>query len=71
MGCGCAFGWVCDIHPGEPWPHGDCPGPGVPCRADGCRLSLAGLTPADPLARDVVDAQLAASGARVVCRAGG
>jgi hypothetical protein len=23
--------WVCEEHTDRPWPHGDCPGPGVPC----------------------------------------
>lgn len=21
--------WVCEAHPGQPWPHDDCPGPGM------------------------------------------
>jgi hypothetical protein len=30
-GCVCVDGWICEQHPDQPWPHGDCPGPGVPC----------------------------------------
>lgn len=22
--------WQCETHPGVIWPHGDCPGPGMP-----------------------------------------
>jgi len=22
--------WMCEAHPGRVWPHGDCPGPGMP-----------------------------------------
>ena len=29
----CVEGWVCEAHPDLGWPHGDCPGPGMPCRA--------------------------------------
>jgi hypothetical protein len=25
--------FVCEEHPAEPWPHDDCPVPGVPCPA--------------------------------------
>jgi hypothetical protein len=24
-----AGGWVCEEHPDKPWPHDDCPGPGM------------------------------------------
>src|SRR5437588_270065 len=24
-------GWICDQHPSQPYPHGDCIGPGNPC----------------------------------------
>jgi hypothetical protein len=24
--------WICEQHPDKPWPHGDCPGPGMPIR---------------------------------------
>jgi hypothetical protein len=24
-----AGGWHCETHPGLPWPHDDCPGPGM------------------------------------------
>lgn len=24
-------GWLCEIHPDQPFPHDDCPGPGDPC----------------------------------------
>jgi hypothetical protein len=23
--------WICEAHQDQPWPHGDCPGPGEPC----------------------------------------
>lgn len=23
--------WLCEEHTDLPWPHDDCPGPGVPC----------------------------------------
>lgn len=32
----CLGGWTCEKHPGVPWPHGDCAGPGTPCRNDKC-----------------------------------
>jgi hypothetical protein len=39
-------GWICEAHPDQPWPHADasepdgqCPGPGMPCDADGCPVS--------------------------------
>ena len=22
--------WICEEHPLKPWPHDDCPGPGMP-----------------------------------------
>jgi len=28
-----ATGWICEAHPDHPWPHDDCPGPGMPCPA--------------------------------------
>lgn len=27
-------GWVCEQHPGLPFSHDDCPGPGDPCRCN-------------------------------------
>jgi hypothetical protein len=33
MACHCADGWICKVHPDEPWPHQDCLGPGEPCPA--------------------------------------
>jgi hypothetical protein len=24
--------WICEQHPDKPWPHGDCPGTGMPIR---------------------------------------
>jgi hypothetical protein len=27
-------GWVCEEHPHLPWPHDDCPGPGMPKEED-------------------------------------
>jgi hypothetical protein len=32
----CVDGWICEQHVDQPWPHGDCPGPGMPCDATGC-----------------------------------
>ena len=32
---GCDEGWTCEAHPGTPWPHDDCAGPGMPC-LEGC-----------------------------------
>jgi hypothetical protein len=32
-------GWVCEQHPGEAWPHGDCVGPGM-LRADVIGVAL-------------------------------
>ena len=28
----CDDGWVCEAHPELAWPHGDCLGPGMPCK---------------------------------------
>jgi hypothetical protein len=25
-------GWECEAHPGRPFPHEECAGPGLPCR---------------------------------------
>lgn len=42
----CCEGWVCEKHPDQPWRHRiitlksggeDCSGPGMPCRAVGCK----------------------------------
>ena len=35
----CVNGWACEGHPEKPWPHDECEGPGVPCRAEGCAES--------------------------------
>jgi hypothetical protein len=32
----CCRGWVCERHPEKPWPHDDCPGPGVNCPNPAC-----------------------------------
>jgi hypothetical protein len=32
----CLDGLICDQHPERSWPHGDCPGPAVPCDVPGC-----------------------------------
>ena len=30
--CGkCNDGWICEAHSDQPWPHGWCAGPGMPC----------------------------------------
>jgi hypothetical protein len=34
--CRCAFGWICEAHPERPWPHEDCPGPGMQCDNPAC-----------------------------------
>jgi hypothetical protein len=34
--CHCAEGWTCEKHPDQPWPHGDCPGPGEQCHNPAC-----------------------------------
>jgi hypothetical protein len=68
VGCGADIGprplageWICEQHPDKPWPHGDCPGPGMPTRrsrgtsserplsrwAD-ARVSLSGSVPRSP-----------------------
>lgn len=26
--------WICEEHPELPWPHDDCPGPGMPCHCN-------------------------------------
>ena len=36
----CAGGWICEAHPDRPWPHGDCAGPGMPCRTRGSLHAL-------------------------------
>ena len=28
-------GWMCEQHPGRPWPHDDCAGPGMPWMIEG------------------------------------
>jgi hypothetical protein len=28
-------GWMCEAHPGTPFPHDDCPGPGEPWAIEG------------------------------------
>lgn len=30
----CDEGWICEAHPEFPWPHGDCPGPGMLCHCE-------------------------------------
>jgi hypothetical protein len=32
----CGDGWVCETHPDKPFPHDDCPGPGMPCLDPTC-----------------------------------
>lgn len=32
----CLQGWTCEKHPGTPWPHNDCAGPGMPCQNRAC-----------------------------------
>lgn len=34
--CHCDEGWICEAHPDQPWPHGDCGGPGMPCASTSC-----------------------------------
>lgn len=34
--CWCVDGWLCQRHAHEPWPHDDCPGPGVRCLRTDC-----------------------------------
>lgn len=29
--CFCNDGWICEEHPEQGWPHGDCSGPCMPC----------------------------------------
>lgn len=36
-------GWMCEAHPGQEWPHGDCPGPGMPWMIVGREAVLAAL----------------------------
>jgi len=36
MACHCADGWICEEHPDQPWPHGNCTGPEAPCAAPDC-----------------------------------
>ena len=36
MACYCDKGWVCEQHPGQPWPHDDCPGPRMLCADPNC-----------------------------------
>jgi hypothetical protein len=31
MECHCVHGWICEAHPDQPWPHDNCPGPGMRC----------------------------------------
>lgn len=39
--CGqCADGWISEQHPDQPWPHGNCAGPGVPCENPMCEFSI-------------------------------
>ena len=33
----CKQGWTCEKHSGTPWPHDDCPGPGMPCQNRECK----------------------------------
>lgn len=48
MDCICERGWICEEHPELPWPHGDCPGPGMPCAMPDCPWWQG----VDPIARD-------------------
>ncbi|MGH9240545.1 MAG: hypothetical protein ACRD3G_21085 [Vicinamibacterales bacterium] len=35
--CGqCANGWICELHPYQPWPHDDCEGPRTLCENPNC-----------------------------------
>lgn len=34
--CGCARGWTCSDHPGQPFAHDGCAGAGVRCDAAMC-----------------------------------
>jgi hypothetical protein len=37
MTCGkCDDGWICKVHPDQPWPHDQCPGPAMPCEVAAC-----------------------------------
>jgi hypothetical protein len=63
----CAGGWICEEHPDKPWPHDDCLGPGMPCDAPGCELSLLDLTPDDPAARERMIEGVKRIGGTVVC----
>jgi hypothetical protein len=40
--CYCNRGWICEQHR-HPWPHDDCPGPGVECLNPTCPYGLAAL----------------------------
>jgi hypothetical protein len=43
--CNCREGWICEAHPNLPWPHDDCPGPGMRCANEMCPW-WKGLAPA-------------------------
>ena len=36
MACHCLSGWVCEIHPDQPWPHSLCRGAGAQCPDPDC-----------------------------------
>jgi hypothetical protein len=36
MRCICNEGWICEQHEDMPWPHDDCPGPGMLCADPDC-----------------------------------
>ena len=41
-------GWMCEVHPGTPWPHDDCPGPGMPWVIEGRDAIRALIAAIDP-----------------------
>jgi hypothetical protein len=42
----CNEGWICEAHPELGWPHGDCPGPGMPCELSAAQAERDGGYPA-------------------------
>jgi hypothetical protein len=34
--CRCFYGWVCEIHPNQPWKHGSCEAAGDLCKNPQC-----------------------------------
>jgi hypothetical protein len=35
--CHCDRGWICEEHRRQPWPHEQCPGPGIECLNPRCQ----------------------------------